>query len=40
VRHPRDEAAIKAPDDDYHKTIEHYRVIGQKRMRLLQQENR
>ena len=40
VRHPRDEAAIKALDDDYHKTIEHYRVIGQKRMRLLQQENR
>ena len=38
VRHPRDEAAIKALDEDYHKTIEHYRVIGQKRRMLLRQK--
>jgi hypothetical protein len=38
VRHPRDEAAIKALDDDYHKTIEYYQGIARKRMRLLQQE--
>ena len=37
VRHPRDEAAIKALDEDYHKTIEHYQAIAHKRMRLLQQ---
>ena len=32
VRHPRDEAAIKALDDNYHKTIEHYQAIAHKRM--------
>ena len=29
---------IKKLDDDYHKTIEHYKAIAQKRKMLLQQK--
>ena len=38
VRNPLDETAIKRLDDDYHKTIEHYRAIAEKRRMLLQQK--
>jgi hypothetical protein len=38
VRRPRNETAIKKLDDDYHKTIEHYKAIAQKRKMLLQQK--
>jgi hypothetical protein len=38
VRRPLDKTAIKTLDDDYHKTIEHYRAIAQKRGMLLRQK--
>ena len=38
LRHPLNEAAIKALDEDYHKTIEHYQAIAHKRRMLLQQQ--
>ena len=38
VRRPLNETAIKKLDDDYHKTIEHYKAIAQKRRMLLRQK--
>ena len=38
VRHPQDEAAIKALDEDYHETNEAYKTIANKRKMLLQQK--
>jgi hypothetical protein len=38
VRHPRNEAAISALDEDYHKTIEAYKTITQQRRMLLQKK--
>ncbi|HIN95814.1 MAG TPA: hypothetical protein EYN03_09225 [Planctomycetes bacterium] len=38
VHHPLKEAAIKKLDDDYHKTIEAYKAIAQKRRMLLRQK--
>lgn len=38
LRRPLGPAAIKKLDDDYHKTIEHYRAIALKRKMLLQQK--
>lgn len=37
VRHPRNEAAIQALDEDYHKTNEAYKTIANKRKLLLMQ---
>lgn len=38
VRRPLGETAIGKLDDEYHKTIEHYRAIARMRMLLLRQE--